>query len=388
MSGQSAALRLNTQVARQVHGNVAFAVDLYRQLCRQKGNLFFSPYSISSALAMTYAGAQGETAAQMARVLRFGLEADALHAVFAALTNLLHELNAQGGVDVQVANALWPCTGYAFLPAFLDLLRTHYGVAITPLDFRADPEGARQEINAWAEEHTHGKIKDLIPAGVLTPLTRLVLTNAIYFKGRWERPFDPALTQPAPFTVRPGQEVTVPTMAQTLRCGYGEEDELEVLELSYVGRGLSMIVLLPREVDGLGRLEEQLTVEVLDHWVAQLWHTEVQVFLPRFTVESGFRLDAALQALGAVDPFDGGRANFAGMTSQRDLYLDAVLHKAFVEVNEEGTEAAAATAAAMAMRAATSRPVVFRADHPFLFLIRENSVGSILFMGRVENPAA
>lgn len=388
MSGQSAALRLNTQVARQVHGNVAFAVDLYRELCRQEGNLFFSPYSISSALAMAYAGAQGATAAQMAHALHFGQEGDALHAVFGALNGLLHDLNARGDVDIQVANALWPCVGYALLPAFLDLLRVHYGVAITPLDFRTDPEGARQRINAWAEEHTHGKIKDLIPAGVLTPLTRLVLTNAIYFKGRWERPFNPALTQPAPFTVRPGQEVMVPTMAQTLRCGYGEEDELQILELSYLGRGLSMVVLLPREADGLGRLEEQLTVQLLDHWVAQLWHTEVQVLLPRFTVESGFRLDTALQALGAVDPFDEGRANFASMTGRRDLYLSAVLHKAFVEVNEEGTEAAAATAAVVAMRAAISRPVVFRADHPFLFLIRENSVGSILFMGRVENPAA
>ncbi|MCS6843002.1 MAG: serpin family protein [Caldilineales bacterium] len=388
MSSQAAALRLNTQVARQVHGNVAFALDLYRQLCRQEGNLFFSPYSISSALAMTYAGARGNTAAQLARALHFGLEGDTLHATFAALNGLLRELNAEEKVTVQVANALWPCLGYAFLPAFLDRLKTHYGVSLTPVDFRADPAGARQQINAWAEQHTGGKIKDLIPDGVLTPLTRLVLTNAIYFKGRWERPFDPARTQPAPFSVRPGQQVMAPTMAQTLRCGYGEEDELEVLELSYVGRGLSMIVLLPREVDGLARLEEQLTVEALDLWVAQLWHTEVQVFLPRFTVETSFRLDSALKALGAVDAFDRQRADFSGMDGSRELYLDAVLHKAFVEVAEEGTEAAAATAAAIAVRASMGRPLLFRVDHPFLFLIRENSVGSILFMGRVVNPTA
>ncbi|HSN76873.1 MAG TPA: serpin family protein [Anaerolineae bacterium] len=370
-----------------VAGNTAFALDLYQQLCRQEGNLFFSPYSISTALAMTYAGARGDTEAQMAQALHFGLGQDALHPAFAALQDRLNAVQAGGDVQLSVANALWPHVDCPFVDAFLDLVKVYYGVSLTTLDC-SDPEAARQHINAWAEEQTRGKIKDLIPKGILNVLTRLVLTNAIYFKGNWASQFDKARTKDAPFTVQPGQQVTVPLMTQKLTCGYGEFPELQVLELPYMGDGLSMLVLLPRQVDGLASLEAQLTPGTLAQWTARLRQSEVQIYLPRFRVEAAFRLDDALKALGMVDAFDMDLANFAGMDGTDLLSISAVLHKSFVEVNEEGTEAAAATAVVMTKRAMPLPQPVFRADHPFLILIRENSSGSVLFLGRVVDPRA
>lgn len=369
-----------------VAGNTAFALDLYQQLRTQEGNLFFSPYSISTALAMTYAGARGETEAQMAQALHFDLSQDALHPAFAALQGQLDAVQANGVVQLSLANALWPHVDYPFLESFLNLVRLYYGVSLVTLDYRSDPEAARQAINAWAEAQTRGKIKDLIPAGVLNALTRLVLTNAIYFKGNWASQFDDALTVNAPFTVQADQQVAVPLMTQKLTCGYGEFPELQVLELPYVGEALSMLVLLPRQVDGLASLEAQLTPGALAQWTARLRQSEVLVYLPRFKVEAAFRLDDALKPLGMVDAFDMELANFAGMDGTDMLSISAVLHKAFVEVNEEGTEAAAATAVVMNLRAMPRPQPIFRADHPFLFLVRENSTGSVLFLGRVVDP--
>jgi serpin B len=369
-------------------GNTAFALDLYQRLRMQDGNLFFSPYSISTALAMTYAGARGDTETQMAQALHFDLGEEALHPAFAALQALLDAIQASGDVQLSVANALWPHVDYPFLDSFLDLCKIHYGVSLTALDYRSDPEAARQRINAWAEEQTHGKIRDLIPPRVIDQLTRLVLTNAIYFKGNWASQFDKARTQETPFTVQLGQQVTIPMMAQKLQCGYGEAEGVQVLELPYVGSALSMVVLLPTEVDGLASLEARVTAQTLAHWTQPLWQTEVQVFLPRFKVEAAFRLDDALKALGMVDAFDDLRANFAGMDGAAWLVITAVLHKAFVEVNEEGTEAAAATAVVAGLRAMPRPQPIFRADHPFLFLIRETSTGSILFLGRLVDPTA
>lgn len=371
-----------------VAGNTAFAIDLYQQLCRQEGNLFFSPYSISTALAMTYAGARGNTEAQMAQALHFDLCQDALHPAFAALQGRLDAVQASGDVQLSIANALWPHVDYPFLKSFLDLTRLQYGVSLVTLDYESDPEAARQSINAWAEAQTHGKIKDLIPRGVIKMLTRLALTNAIYIKGNWASQFDEALTDNALFTVKPGQQVAVPLMMQKLSCGYGEFPELQVLELPYVGEALSMLVLLPRKVNGLASLEAQLTPGALAQWTARLRKSEVLVYLPRFKVEAAFRLDDELQALGMVDAFDNGLANFAGMDGSTMLFISAVLHKAFIEVNEEGTEAAAATAVVMEFRGMPRPQPIFCADHPFLFLIRENSSGSVLFLGRVVDPTA
>ncbi len=227
-----------------VAGNTAFAIDLYQQLCMQEGNLFFSPYSISTALAMAYAGARGNTETEMARVLHFAPSQEELHPAFAVLEARLAQAQARGDVVLHGANALWPQTGYTFLPAFLDLCQRCYGVDITAVDYAADPEAARQQINAWGEAQTRGKIKDLVPPDTLDVLTRLVLTNAVYFKGNWASQFDKAHTHDAPFAVQPGLEIVVPMMAQRLECGYGEVEGVQVLELPYAGDTLSMVVLL------------------------------------------------------------------------------------------------------------------------------------------------
>ena len=365
-------------------GNTAFAVDLYHQLRGAEGNLFFSPYSISTALAMTYAGARGDTEAQMAQALHFALSQEELHPAFAALEGHLAQIQAKGDIALHVANALWPQVGYAFLAAFLDLCQRCYGVTITPVDYATDPEAARQQINAWVEEKTRDKIKELLKPPHVPPLTTLILVNAIYFKGNWASQFDPEDTEDGPFDRLVGDAVGAPMMRQKARFGYRETDDLQVLELPYVGGDLSMLVLLPRERDGLPALEAALTVENLALWTQRLHATEVQVLLPRFKLSGEFDLGETLKAMGMVDAFDA--ADFSGMTGQRDLFISAVVHKAFVDVNEEGTEAAAATAVVMG-RGFSFTPV-FEADHPFLFLLRENSTGSILFLGRVMDPTA
>lgn len=373
-----------TRVEALVAGNTAFAIDLYHQLRAAEGNLFFSPYSISIALAMTYAGARGNTEAQMAQVLHFELGQDALHPAFADLEAHLAQIQAKGDIALHVANSLWPQAGYTFLAVFLELCQRCYGVTITPVDYASDQEAARQLINAWVEEKTNDKIKDLLKPPHVTPLTTLILVNAIYFKGNWAHQFDPEDTDDGPFYLATGDTVSVPLMSQKARFGYQATKDLQVLELPYVGEDLSMLVLLPQERDGLPALEAALTVENLALWTQDLHATEVQVLLPRYKLSGQFDLGGTLEAMGMVDAFD--EADFSGMTGQRDLFISAVVHKAFVDVNEEGTEAAAATAVVMG-RGFSPSPV-FRADHPFLFLIRENSTGSVLFLGRVVDPTA
>lgn len=366
-----------------VQGNTEFALDLYQKLRTVEGNLFFSPYSISTALAMTYAGARGNTRVQMAQALHFPLVQEQLHPAFASLEAKLGDIGRKGHIQLRVANALWPQKGYALLEEFLALTKQHYGVLITTVDY-GDAETARCKINDWVEEKTENKIQDIIPPGILDALTRLVLVNAIYFKGSWASRFDQHLTSDAPFWVTPDEQVQVPMMRQVHEFGYGEGDGLQVLELSYAGDDLSMVVLLPRERDGLAKLEESLTAENLDTWTRELWSSEVQAFLPRFEITFPFKLNNTLKSMGMVDAF--GNADFSGMDGTKLLYIAAVLHKAFVAVNEEGTEAAAATAVVGAARGLPLSPPTFRADHPFVFLIRENSTGSILFLGRVVNP--
>jgi serine protease inhibitor len=369
-----------------VQGNTAFALDLYQKLRTIKGNLFFSPYSISTALAMTYAGARGNTETQMAQTLHFTPDQSALHPAFAALEVHIKSVQEKGNILLQIANALWPHVDYPFLEAFLILTKEFYGVSITPVDYE-NPEAARQQINTWVEEKTQTKIKELIPTGILDRLTRLVLVNAIYFKGNWASQFAKERTQTAPFLVTPSQKVEAPMMTQEHPFKYGETDRLQILELPYVGNDLSMIVLLPKEVNGLAELETALTAPNLEKWTSRFWETEVRVFLPRFKINQGVKLNGTLASMGMVDAFVEEEANFSGMDGKENwLYIAAVLHKAFVDVNEEGTEAAAATAVVMKLRAPASPPPIFRADHPFVFLIRENSTGSILFLGRVVDP--
>jgi serpin B len=293
----------------------------------------------------------------------------------------------EGRVQLQVANALWPQLGYRFLEEYLEILRQHYGASVTALDY-AVSETARREINGWVDRKTEGKIEELIGPGVLNPRTRLVLTNAIYFKGDWAQQFDEVRTKPQAFWIAPTEKVDVPTMSQVDTFGFSQrEPGLQVLELPYAGHELSMLLLLPEKVDGIGELEETLTAENLQRWTNNLSPMEVAVHIPRFTVRCQFSLREALKSLGITDAF-GDAADFSGMDGRRGLYLSAVIHQAYVDVNEEGTEAAAATAALMATMSVPLPPPVFRADHPFVFLIRENSTGTILFLGRVSNPLA
>jgi serpin B len=333
---------------------------------------------------MTYAGARGRTESQVAQALHFLLDQEQLHPAFAWLGARLSQIEQKGRVQLSVANSLWPQKGSALLDEFLVLTERYYGVRITALDY-GKTEAARQRINTWVEGKTEDKIKDLIPPGVLSPLTLLVLVNAIYFKGDWASQFDERLTHEAPFWVRLNEQVQVMMMTQKHAFGYAEADGLQMLELPYTGEDLSMLVLLPDEIGGLAALEDRLALDKLDRWTKRLRQTDVQVFLPRFEVTLPFRLDEMLKTMGMVDAFSGG-ANFSGI-AQGQLSISAILHRAFVAVNEEGTEAAAATA--VIMDRAVPRPLpTFHADHPFLFLIRENATGSILFLGRVVDPTS
>ena len=363
--------------------NTGFTLDLYNQLRRKEGNLFFSPYSISVALAMTFAGARGETESQMARTLHFDLDQENLHVAFSALQEKLAEAETAGGVQLKIANSLWPHVGYPFLKSYLDLVLKHYGVSITPVDYKNDTEGARQIINAWVEEETEKKIRELIPKDILDSLTRLVLTNAIYFKGDWDVQFTANDTKQENFW-SPQEQFAIPMMTRKGKYRYKESSDLQILELPYVGGKLSMLVLLPRKKDGLPILENQLTADFLSKATKDLWELDVVVHLPKFKVEAAFTLNDPLITLGMPDAF-GDKADFSGMDGAKELYIGFVIHKAFIDVNEEGTEAAAATAVVM-QRQAFSQPIEFRADHPFLFFIRENQTGSVLFLGRVTQP--
>ena len=367
-----------------VQGNTRFALDLYQKLRGTDGNLFFSPYSISTALAMTYAGAREDTQAQMAQALHFLLDQQQLHQAFTLLGANLEQAGKKGHVQLKVANTLWPRTGQKFLKKYLALVKKSYGVRITPIDY-GDEEAARHTINSWVEERTESRIKDLIAPGVLDRSTRLVLVNAIYFKGLWTSQFDQNLTGEAPFWITPDNQVQVSTMNQKHDFKVGEGDGLQILELPYAGEALSMIVLLPREKDGLVKLEGSLTSENLDSWIKGLTETEVELSLPSFELAFPFRLDDTLKSMGMLDAFSE-KADFSGLDGTRELFIGAVLHKAFIAVNEQGTEAAAATAVVMQTKSLSFPPVVFCADHPFVFLIRKNSTGSILFIGRLTNP--
>jgi len=378
-----------TSVHTLAGDNAAFAVDLYRQVCAGEGNLFLSPYSVSSALAMTLAGAGGETARQMNAALRFSLGPDALHPAFAEMAERVGRIQSAGDVTLRAANALWPQDRHPFREAFLSLVRAHYGAAVRPQNYIQDAEGARQRINADVAEHTERKITDLIPAGILNDMTRLVLTNAIYFKGNWASPFRPEHTKDAPFFLQADQGVPVPMMQQKDRFGYAETPKCQILEIPYAGDAVSMLVLLPRAVDGLSRLESDLTRDNLSAWRQSLNRREVRLLLPRFKMTARFRLDAALKALGMTDAFDEARADFSGMDGGAGrLFIGAVLHKAYVDVNGQGTEAAAATGVVVGLTAMAEPPPEFRADHPFVFMILERETGTILFLGRVTDPRA
>lgn len=372
--------------AAVVAGNTRFAFELYRRLQAAEGNLFFSPYSISTALAMTYAGADGTTRQQLADTLRFIPDGQMLHAAFSTLQSQLKQEQEKGEIELSIANALWIENNFPLLHTFTSLTSRFYGAAVNQVRFKTDTEKARRTINTWVEEKTENKIQELIKPGVLDSFTRLVLTNAIYFKGNWARPFKKERTKEEQFWVEPGTSAMVPMMNQQEELGYMEDAMLQALEMTYTGDTLSMIVLLPRKTDGLKDLEGALTAELLSSRLESIRKCDVRVCMPKFTMTSQFDLSRTLAAMGMPEAFSEA-ADFSGMTGGKDLFISAVVHKAFVDVNEEGTEAAAATGVVMRLTAAPAPPPLFRADHPFIFLIRHNPTGSLLFLGRVARPA-
>ncbi len=385
-----------------VEGNTRFALELYAKLCGREGNLFFSPYSISTALAMTCAGARGGTEAQMSQVLHFPIvfsetttprrvkTAQDRERFAEAFGRIVKDLNDRGGkdaYDLTVANALWGQKGYGFLERYIGLIKKCYDGDLREVDFARATEDARKTINKWVEKKTGDKIKELIQKGVLDAMTRLVLTNAIYFKGNWQRRFEQARTHEAPFTLADGGEVSAAMMNQKARFGYMQTDRFQALELPYVDDELSMIIFLPGRFDGLGEFEKQLTKDNVSQWLAGFHKREVDVFVPKFKLTSRFSLADVLRSMGIKDAFDPRSADFSGISGRKDLFISAVIHKAYVDVNEEGTEAAAATGVVMKMTSALpEQTAVFRADHPFVFVIRDNKSGSFLFLGRIVDP--
>jgi serpin B len=368
--------------------NNQFALDLYARLRGGDGNLFFSPYSVHKTLAMAYAGARGDTAREMAAVLHFPLGQGDPHRAYLATRKLLNQKAAQRGVQLALSANLWGQRGYRFEKSFLNLLQECYGAGLQEADFTA-PETARQTINAWADKQTNHKIRELFPEGTLNVTTRLVLASAIYFKGDWAQPFPRSGTRDDTFWLDARTKAKIPMMNQTGAFGYYDDGQLQILELPYVGRDLAMVVLLPRHRDGLAELEKSLTAEKLVAWAGRLREQKVEVSLPRFKLTGAFSLRDTLTALGMKRAFISGEADFRGMDGGREpLFVSAVEHRAFVETNEEGTEAAAATGVAVGSLSMEPRREVpvFRADHPFVFAVRDVRTGVLLFVGRVARP--
>ena len=368
-------------------GNNEFAIELYKVLSKNSGNLFFSPSSISTALAMTYAGARKKTAEEMARVLHFTLKGAALHQAFGAMIKKMNEAGQKGTYSLSIANRLWGQKGCAFLPEFVNEKKTYYNAPIELLDFAGGTEKSRLTINGWVEKMTSGKIQDLLQAGIITRDTRLVLTNAIYFRANWEKEFKKDMTAKEPFFVSAQDKREVDMMhKQGEKLRYAKTEDAALLELPYKGSELSMVVLLPDKIDGLRKLEDSLTTEKLDTMLQSLSRHGISVSFPRFKTSAELVLNETLSALGMKDAFNSGVADFSGMTGDKTLAISTVVHKAFVAVDEEGTEAAAATAVVMYRGGACPENIPFRVDHPFIFLIRDNHTGSILFMGRIVDP--
>lgn len=368
-----------------IEGNTEFSLSLYKQLSRQStGNLFFSPYSISSALAMTYKGAKGETASAMKKTLHFKLESDALHKGFSGLSDDFKEAGQRDDLDLTVANALWGQQGYKFLPEFTASLKKDYQAGFQELDFKTALEPSRKTINDWVLKNTNGLIKDLLKPGILKPNTRLVLTNAIYFKGQWESAFKKEQTSNSDFYVSTDKTVQVPLMYQgKKKFKLAHSNDFRMIELPYKGQ-MSMLVILPNDRDGLAKVESQLSLAMITKLLKEAGERKLPVLLPRFKLTQELSLKDTLSALGMGHAFSK-EADFSGMDGTKLLKIGAVVHKAFVEVNEEGTTAAAATAVVTVEKAAAIEP--FRADHPFIFMIRDQLSGSILFMGRVVDPS-
>ena len=369
-----------------------FAFDLYHEFADTDGNFVVSPHSVSAALGMTYAGAEGNTETEMADALRFGLEEPVLHSAFNKLDLELQsrtELPAEvegTAPTLNIVNQTFGQSGYPFEEAFLDTLALHYGAAMAVLDFTADPEASRGVINEWVEEATEEKIQDLLPEGSISSNTKLVLVNAIYFKASWMEPFEVANTTDDPFVLLDGSEISTPTMHGWLEGRYAEGDNWSLVDIPYVGWQISMSILVPDE-GSFAEVEAGLNEAFWTSAVDEASSYMIELDLPKFNFRTNQTLSAPLKALGMVEAFEASVADFSGIVNASSLYISEVYHQAFIDVNEEGTEAAAATAV---VATDTSEPLSasLDIDRPFIFAIRDRGTGAILFVGRVTNPSA
>jgi len=401
-------------VEELVTGNTEFAFDLYQAIRGTNGNLIYSPYSVSFALAMIYAGARGTTEEQMAEVLHFALPQEDFHLAFQSLSLIIAGRSADPKVQLTVANSLWVQSGYSFLPAFLDLLTENYGAAPKPADFVGAPVEACRAVNDWVSDATEGIIQNLLHPDAITFFTRLVLANAIYFNADWLHPFSTANTRDRPFFLLDKEEVMVPMMEQEEDFSYTSGAGFQAIELPYSGERLSLVILIPKEavkrsnsplpgspappapstpqptgpIDAVHfeEFEQSLTAERFTSIIADLRSTTVHLIMPKFTYESSFDLRNTLIDMGMMDAFMRYIANFSGMNGTRLLYISDVIHKAFVAVDERGTEAAAATAIPVAGIGLPPEPVHLTIDCPFFFVIRDVETGAILFVGRILDP--
>lgn len=369
--------------------NNQFAFDLFKAInSSHDENLVISPFSISTALAMTYAGADGNTAEEMAQTLYFYSGQEKFHKDFSAWMNAIIE---KGEVKdkLQVANSLWPQEDYPFREDFVNLIKEYYESALFKVNYRGDREQIRQRINTWVENHTNQLIRNLIKPGVLTDDTRLVLVNAIYFLSDWKIAFDEKVTHTAPFYITPEKPVNVPLMYMEDDLRYAETEDFQIIELEYEGGDFSMVAVLPAEDTNIDKFINEFDVVTFMQTLDIMEKKKVEVYLPSFKVRSNFDLEKLLAEMGMPEAFSN-RADFGRMTDLQDLKIDKVIHEAFIDVNEEGTEAAASTAVVIIRKSAMVDPpekTIFRADRPFVYAIKDNSTQSILFMGKTINPA-
>jgi len=368
-----------------VSGNTAFALDLQRRLAQPDGNLIYSPYSLTAALALAQSGARGSTEQQIASSLHFPAESE-LRSALARIRTSLTEAGKQKQVELVNASGLWAQQDYGFGSDFLQRAREAFDAEVQLVDFGSRFDATRGQINSWVGRQTRSKIGEALPPGILSADTRLVFVNTLYFKGQWASCFQRNHTRKRSFQVSPSHSVRVPMMRQSQFARYAESEAAQVVELPYVGARLSMVVVLPRSVDGLGQLEQQLSWNQVTNWAATAQVRTVDLELPRFKLSSRLPLIQPMRGLGVTDAFDPVKADFTGMTPRRPLWIYFLQQCAIVEVNEEGTVAAAATSGGGGC-SSQPRPATFHADHPFLFIIRDNHTGVILFLGRVTNPA-
>lgn len=381
-------ITVTPDVQAVANSNNAFACDLFSQLGASGGNLFYSPTSISTALAMCYAGAGGDTAEQMAKALHFSLPGVRLHPAFARFTTILNDAGTPPAYQISVANALWTQLGFPLQPGFLEIMKRDYGAEEHAVDFKQDVEAARQTINKWVASQTRDRIKDLLAQGSVQPDVRLVLTNAIYFKGDWLSPFKKEGTYAQDFHITAEKTAKANMMHQTEFAQYAEDGDKKLLELPYKGGTLTMVFVLPTKKFDLPSIERQLSARAVADWIGLLKPEQVRVAIPKVKMNTGFELSKVLSAMGMAKAFTM-QADFRPMANVpgEPLYIGQVIHKAFLAVDELGTEAAAATAVTMRAGSAAPRQLKeFTADQPFLFFIRDRRTGAILFLGRCTEP--